>query len=190
MATRNRAATQAADARAIAGIQKDLTNVSSLPLAGATYTMASLIQLVQSRIDAVNAVLAAKAKYAEAVGTMQALDTKVDPVMRGLRQYVVNAYGETAPQLADFGFAPTKRATQTPEQKATAVAKRAATRAARGTKGPKAKKAVTGETVKVAALQAQVDALAPPPAATAVTPSPVVPVAPTGAPPAATPPRA
>jgi hypothetical protein len=127
--------------------------------------MTLLTQLVQSRVDAVNAVLAARASLAKAIGTYEALDTKVTPLVRGIRQYVINAYGEKAAELADFGFTPDKRATQTTEEKAAAAAKRMATREARGTTGKKAKSDVTGETVKLAALQAQVAAASSPTAA-------------------------
>jgi hypothetical protein len=178
--TLNRTTTQAQDAQILAGIKKDLPTLSNLPLAGTTYSMATLTALLQSRIDAANAVLIAKANHAQAIETYQALNTKVTPVVRGLHQYVVNAYGPTGTQLADFGFVPSKRATQTPAQKVAAVAKRAATRKARGTLGPKAKLSITGETAKLAALQSQTPAVAA--AAPGNAPAPVSPVAPTPAP--------
>ena len=56
MSPNNRSITQAHDGQVIVGIKKDLQNVSSLPLASSTYTMAALEQLIQSRIDAVNTV--------------------------------------------------------------------------------------------------------------------------------------
>ena len=39
MSQKNRAITQAHDGQVMVGIQKDLQNVSSLPLAGTTFTM-------------------------------------------------------------------------------------------------------------------------------------------------------
>jgi hypothetical protein len=106
-------------------------------------------------------------------------------VVHGLKQYVMNAFGKTSPQLADFGFAPPKVATLTAEQKQAAVLKREATRKARGTVGPKAKLAVTGETVKIAALQAAADQAAThtaPTAAPAPAPEPAPVPVPTLAP--------
>ena len=196
----NRAATQARDGQVIAGIEKNLQNVPSLQLEGETYTPTSLTALIESRIKAAQAVDVAKASWLDAVKTYEAIDAKVTPAMRGLRQYAFNAYGRTSPKLADFGFRPPATATQTTEQKQTAVQKRRATRAARGTTGPKAKLKVTGETVKQQQLQ---DALAqanqqlaasqgqahPPAAAPAPVPAQVL-VAPNGAPPAATAPKA
>lgn len=155
MAKTNRTTTQALDARIIAGIQKDLQTVSSLPLAGTSYTPTSLTALVQSRIDAATKVATARAAWLDAVAAYDTLDTTVVVVVHDLKQFVMGMFGRTAVQLADFGFSPPKTATQTPEQKVAAVAKRAATRAARGTKGPKAKLAITGETAKAAAQASQ-----------------------------------
>jgi hypothetical protein len=180
MTTINRTTIQAQDAQILIGIKKDLPTLSNLPLAGAIYSMATLSALVQSRIDAANAVLVARANYAHAISAYKAVNVTVTPVVRGLHQYVINAYGPTGTQLADFGFVPSKRATQTPEAKAAAVAKRAATRKARGTVGPKAKLAVTGATAKLAALESQVAGIAAAPPANA--PAPVSPATPSPAP--------
>ncbi len=136
------------------GIKKDLQNVTTLPLDGVMYTPTSVVALIQSRIDAANEVATTKAKHADAIAVYKALDTKVTGAVTGLKQYVFNALGKTSPLLADFGFTPRKTTVRTPEQKAAAAAKAKATRAARGTKGPVAKLAITGETVKLAALQA------------------------------------
>ena len=144
MSTINRTKTQARDAQVIAGIQQHLQNVPSLPLGGAAYTPADLVKLVQSRIDSSRTSSASKADWHSTVLEDKALNTKVTPVIRALRQYVINVFGETSPVLADFGFAPPTRATRTPEEKAAAAAKAKATRAARHTMGPKQKKDVKG----------------------------------------------
>jgi type I site-specific restriction endonuclease len=144
MANVNTNATQAHDAQVIVGIQKHLLNVSSLPIAGSTYTPADLVKLVQSRIDSTGTVAAANATWHSTVTAHEALSTKLTPVLRGLRQYVLNAFGETSPVLADFGFTAPKTATKTPEQKAAAAAKAQATRKARGTLGKNQKKGVKG----------------------------------------------
>jgi hypothetical protein len=142
--TTNRSATQAHDAQVIVGIKKDLQNMSSLPLAGTTFTPAALIQLLQSRIDLANAVANARASWLDAAAKYRALNTQVTQVVHGLRQYVLNAFGASSPLLADFGFTAPKKVTLTPEQKVVRAEKAAATRAARGTKGKVAKKAVKG----------------------------------------------
>ncbi len=184
----NRDTKLAHDGQVILGIKKDLQNVTSLPLDGDTYTPASLMAFLQSRIDAANKVATTRAAWLDATKQYDTLDAKVTGVVTGLKQYVLNAFGKTSPLLADFGFAPRKVTTRTPEQKAQAVAKAKATRAARGTKGPVAKLAVTGETVKLAALEAAAAQNAGRTVASSPAPSPVLAPAPTAAPaPAPTP---
>jgi hypothetical protein len=91
--------TQARDAQVISGIQKHLQNVSSLPLVGSTYTPADLVKLVQSRIDSTATANTAEATWHSTVVAGHALTTKVTPVLRALRQYVINVYGATSPVL-------------------------------------------------------------------------------------------
>ena len=191
MTSKSRAIKQARDAQTIAGIQKDLSTATALPLGGETYNAATLQALIERRIDAANAVATTRATWLAAVEAYAKVDETVSVAVRGLEQYVVNAYGPTSPKLADFGFTPSKRATQTPEQKAAAVAKRAATRKARGTMGKNQKKAVKGDVTGVVVTPVTSAPAAPlpaPPASPASAPNPV----PTGASPqapAANPPR-
>ena len=150
MTENNRSITQARDGQVIAGIKKDLQNVSSLPLASSTYTMAALVQLVQSRIDAANTVVNARAHWVDASATYETLNTNVTKVVRALRQYVINVYGPDSPVLADFGFTATKRSPLTPEQLVAKAQKAAATRKARGTMGKKQKAKIKGTVVTTA----------------------------------------
>jgi hypothetical protein len=161
MANVNRTNTQAHDAQVIAGIGKHLQTVSSLPLLGSTYTPAALVKLVQSRIDSANGSIATKATWHSTVVEDKALNAKLTPVIRALRQYVINVFGEASPVLADFGFTASKRATRTPEEKAAAAAKAKATRAARHTMGKKQKKDVKG-TVPTTAPATSPSPAAPP----------------------------
>ncbi|HZU82221.1 MAG TPA: hypothetical protein VE987_04860 [Polyangiaceae bacterium] len=179
MVTVNRTSTQARDAQVIAGIQKHLQNVPSIPLGGSAYTPADLAKLVQSRIDSAATVTAAKAAWHATVVSHEALNTKLTPTVRSLRQYVINVYGATSPVLADFGFAPPKTATRTPEEKAAAAAKAKATRAARHTAGKKQKKVVKGNVTGIVVTPVTAPEEAP------VTPAPPA-VTPTAAPPTAT----
>src|SRR5580693_4506894 len=114
MATTNRSVQQAHDAQVIVGIKKDLANASSLSLGGTTFTPATLVQLVQSRIDMANTVASARANWLDATAKYKALDAQVTLVVAGLRQYVINAFGADSTVLADFGFTPRKKAALTP----------------------------------------------------------------------------
>lgn len=144
MSPTNRSATQASDAQVIAGIQKHLQSTASLPLRGSTYTPADLVRLVQSRVDSANTASAAKASWHSTVLAHKTVTAMLTPILRELRQYSIHVFGETSPVLADFGFAPPKHATRTPEEKAAAAAKAKATRAARHTASKKQKKVVKG----------------------------------------------
>ncbi len=162
---RSRNTANAHDAQVIAGIQKHLQTASSLPLAGATFTPADLVKLVQSRIDLAGTVASNAATWHASLEAEKALNTRLLPILRGLRQYVLNAFGAASPVLADFGFAAPKEATKTPEQKAAAAAKAKATRAARHTMGKNQKKGVKGSVdakLVVAPAAASPPAAAPP----------------------------
>jgi len=172
MASNSRTNTQGKDQQVIQGVQKDLQTMSSLPLGGETYTPASLVTLVQSRIDAGNQVVVAKANWQNAVKTYATIDTKATVVVHDLKQLVIGAFGATSSKLADFGFTPRKVTVLTPDQKVAAAAKRAATRKARNTLGPKAKLAVTGTVAPTApATPAKPGTPAAPPAAPTATPA-------------------
>ena len=96
--------TQNQDQQILTGIQKDLQNVPSLLLGGTTYTPGSLAAFIQSRIDAVNAVNAAKTNWLNAVKTYQAINKEAKPVVRDLRNFLLAAFGQASAVLADFGF--------------------------------------------------------------------------------------
>jgi hypothetical protein len=76
-----------------------------LLLGGTAYSPGALATLIQSRIDAANAVSTAMAAWLSAVHTYQAIDAQTRPVVSDLRNWVLAAFGQAAPELADFGFA-------------------------------------------------------------------------------------
>jgi hypothetical protein len=189
MATKNRTSTQGRDQQVIAGIQKDLSTMSNLPLGSETFTPASLVAFVQSRIDAANEVTVAKANWQNASKTYEALDTKATIVVHDLKQLVIGAFGATSSKLADFGFTPRKVTVLTPEEKAAAAAKRAATRKARNTMGPKAKLAVKGTVPATGTATTPATPATPAaPAAPAGTPQTTTPATAPAAAPSTTPP--
>ena len=70
---------------------------------------------------------------------------QVDPVVQGYKDILKVMFAGASQTLADFGLAPRKvPAPLTVEQLAARTAKLRATRKARGTLGPKAKKAIKG----------------------------------------------
>ena len=112
------------------------------------FTPTTLEDYFQARIDAASAIVTARAAWLKAIADYEALYDDANVVRQDLKQLVRGAFGRDSPQLADFGFAPRKSVTWTEAKKAAAVAKRAATRAARGTRGPKARLAIKGDATK------------------------------------------
>ena len=62
----NRTVTSGKDQLILAGISKDLSTTKSIPLGGTTYTPTTLSTFIQSRIDAANEVVTAKAAWQSA----------------------------------------------------------------------------------------------------------------------------
>ncbi|HEY1695192.1 MAG TPA: hypothetical protein VGG39_23655 [Polyangiaceae bacterium] len=129
----------------IAGIPKLPASVTSVILNGSPLAPAQIAsqlqQLVTLRQDVNTARAATRAKVA--------LETAQAPALRALMsafvQFLRAAFGNQPDVLALFGLEPKKAMTPlTTEQKAAAAAKRASTRAARGTKGPKQKAKIKG----------------------------------------------
>src|SRR5579863_7544990 len=167
----------------ILGTQKHYpTRSSTLQVGGATYTVTALTQLMQDFVDNRTAVDAAEAATKAKIAAERAKAPSQLAVIRAFVAIVKGTFGTAADVLADFGLAPPKaRAPLTAEQKAVAVAKRAATREARHTMGTVQKKAVKGA---VNATLVVTPEAGPPPTVTAPAPTAPVPAAPVPAAPA------
>jgi hypothetical protein len=138
----SRTETLALDKQILVGIQTDLQTTSTISLGGTSYTPTSLAAFIQSRIDAANALAAAKASWQNAARSYDAINAEGIVVVRDLRYLVIATFGETSPKLADFGFTAPKQATQTPDEKQAIARKRLATfRARRAAAQRKAKAA-------------------------------------------------
>jgi hypothetical protein len=128
----------------IAGIQKHLAT-GPMQVAGGTFTAAQVIAELQQLVVLRAAVDAARATATAKVAAETAQAPALRAFMSAIVQFVRTAFGSQADVLADFGLPPKRARTPlTVEQKAAASAKRTATRAARGTTGPKAKKGIKG----------------------------------------------
>jgi hypothetical protein len=128
----------------IAGTQKHPPN-GPVTFGNATYTAASLVQMFQSLVDAMTAHDEAQAKAKDVLLVLRDATSKVGPVLRAYRRFLVATYGNATQTLADYGLKPPKaKAPLTSEQKATAVAKLRATRKARGTTSKKQKASIHG----------------------------------------------
>ena len=165
-----------------AGTQKHLSTVTQVLVGSGTFTPAQVETQLQAfstlRTDVDTAKAAVKAKLVDEAAQAPPLRA----FFIAFIAFVRAAFGNSPDILADFGLQPKKvRVPLTALQKAAAAAKRKATREARGTKGPKAKLAVTGNVTGITVTPIT-SGTAPEPAAP---PSPTAPSAST-TPPGAT----
>jgi hypothetical protein len=151
MSKLNKAKQIADDQQLIAGILKHLAT-STLTLGGKAYLGTALVSLLQPRVDAGQASVAARAASRNAVAADDAVLAETDETVVALKQTLQLMYGTDAATLADFGTMPKKKAAPlTAAAKVARAAKAKATRAARGTLGSKQKKAITGAVTAPAA---------------------------------------
>jgi hypothetical protein len=132
----------------IAGAKKHFANGTQvLTFAGtlANVTVNQAIAELQQLIDNRSASVAARATAKDKVAAELAAMPTLVAFLNAFEALIRIMFANDTTSLADFGLTPRKqRAPQTAKQKAAAAAKAKATRDARGTKGPKAKKAIHG----------------------------------------------
>jgi hypothetical protein len=168
----NRSQQQASDQSLIDGLKKHTSTLSSLTFGGTSNPTPAIIAVLEARIASASAVLPTRATWQSTVQADRDERAKTNTFVSGLRQALQLAFAGSIDGLADFGLKPRKQRTAlTPEQKAAAVAKAKATRAARHTMGSKQKAKVKG-TVSQAAPAAPPPAAPAPSVTTAPTPQP------------------
>ncbi len=138
------AATRAGNA--ITGLRATFPNgAETLRVGGQTITVDGAVANLQAIVD--NRASVTKAR-ALARATVDDENAKLPPLLaflRALEKVIRAEFGADAKVLEAFDLEPPRAPTPlTAEEKAVAVAKREATREARGTKGPKARKKVHG----------------------------------------------
>jgi hypothetical protein len=139
------------DTKAIQGTDKHFASITSLTLAGAAFTPASLKAVFQADIDATNAAEAAHTQWMQLVAAQRATRASTHAVRKALKSYLLGTYGAAAVGiLADFGFsAPKTAGKKTVAVKSVGLVKAAATRAARHTMGKTQKKSVKGAVIGI-----------------------------------------
>jgi hypothetical protein len=144
MKTQRTKAEQAAQENSLlAAIAEHFTGSAVLTLNGTSYKAKDLQKVLQAHLDAISAADALKAKWQTAVAAANAKAAAVAGILPALRAHLISAYGGSSQTVADFGFTPKKKAT-TVEAQALGVARRQATRKARGTMGKKQKEKIVG----------------------------------------------
>jgi hypothetical protein len=123
--------------QAIAGVQKHYATTPTLSLDGASVPTPDVLATLQGAITAIDDAAAAETAFHQAVAAQHAAVAKAEATL------------SKGAARTDFGFAVPTRRTPDEATKARAVAKRAATRAARGTKGPRQKAGIKGQVPEV-----------------------------------------
>lgn len=133
-----------------AGAQKHFPAGSSLTVGGALLTLVQINAQLTGFAALRTAVETARAALQAKIAAETAQTAAIRALISAFVTLVRGTFGNQPDVLADFGLKPVKAKTPlTVEQKAAAVAKREATRAARGTKGSKAKQAIKGNVTGV-----------------------------------------
>lgn len=162
-----------------AGTQKHLSTMTSIMVGGSTTTPAAAEAQLNALSTLRNDVDAARTALSAKIATETAQLPTLRAFLVAFVAFVRGTFGNSPDVLADFGLAPRKASTPlTTEQKAARAAKAKATRAARGTTGPKAKLAVKGNVTGVVVTpvtSAPTTTPAPEPAQPAPTASPASP---------------
>jgi hypothetical protein len=170
----NNATQLAADQALIDGLVKHAATLVTLLVAGSTVQTTDLVTVLKARIAAIKLAITTKATFMAAVAAAHAEIANTAALVSGARQALKIAFAGQIETLGDFGLKPRKAPTPlTPEQKAAAVAKAKATRAARHTAGKKQKAKITGATAAAAA-----PATPPPVVTEPAQPAPVAPAVP------------
>jgi hypothetical protein len=142
--TKKRGDRIAEDQAMITGTEKYLGNLATLPVGGTNMTPADIVKVFQSRVDAGKAVQTAEAARTTAVKADLDTRTRTAATVRAFRRMVLGMFQETPDTLAVFDIPAPKPRKVKVATKAAAAAKNKATRAARGTVGPKKKLAIKG----------------------------------------------
>jgi hypothetical protein len=148
MNNRNNTTFQAHEQKALVGVDKHFSTVSSLTIGGVQYTPADLKKILTDDLGARQAVGAQRAALSVVVKAATPARAKANALLKALRVHIVDQYGaNAAPILEDFGYPPPRVGTKpTVKDLTQKVAKQLATREARKTMGRKQRKQVKGAT--------------------------------------------
>lgn len=122
-----------------AGIVKDVPTGTKLMISGTSMTQAQIDSKLKGYLATIQAADAAKQQYLASVTARRSITAEARDFYLQLKKVITAYFGSQSPQLDDFGLKPAKAKAASTATNAVAVAKRNATRAARGTKGKKQK---------------------------------------------------
>jgi hypothetical protein len=126
------------------GLAANASTFQAAVLDGAPRTVAEIRAVLQSRLDAAQAVQTARAAWLAAVDADRATRARTRAYVAGIRQILMAGFGGEIHTLAAFGLTPRAQHVRSPEEKIAVAAKGAATRAARHTMGPRQREKIQG----------------------------------------------
>jgi hypothetical protein len=140
----NRVSQLAGEQKLIDGTKQFLWQLQSIPVGSQMVTPPEIVKVLDDRIALVKAAMAAADARAAAVKAERDERKKTTPFVNSLKRIVVGMFSQSPDTLGVFGLKAPKVAKRTVAGKSVTVAKVAATREARHTMGPKARKSVKG----------------------------------------------
>ncbi len=149
----NRTNQIAADQTLADGLTKNAGILGTFGFGGKQLKPADVVLVLQGRIAAQQAATAAKAGLNAAATTLDNELTNTRALIKAVKQALRALFVDDITTLATFGLAPNKVTIPKPATKVAAATKAKATRVARGTKGPKARLAITVPAIAEPATQ-------------------------------------
>jgi hypothetical protein len=140
----NRVSQLAGEQKLIDGTKQFLWQLQSIPVGSQMVTPPEIVKVLDDRIALIKAAMAAADARAAAVKAERDERKKTAPFVNSLKRIVVGMFSQSPDTLGVFGLKAPKVGKRTVAVKAVAVDKVAATRKARHTMGPKARKSVKG----------------------------------------------
>jgi hypothetical protein len=162
----------AADQALADGLTQNATKIGTLTVGSQPYQAADVAKVLQARITAQKAVIAAEGTLHGAVAAAKTQLASSRALIKAVKQALRIMFSNDVTTLATLGLEPNKEPAPTAATKAAAQVKAKATRTARGTKGKKQALAIKAPEAAQAAPVAETPAPAPAVA------TPVAPVAP------------
>jgi hypothetical protein len=127
----------------LAGLDKHYAG-QSLVINGTTVSVAEIGTKLQGYLTQVSTADATKTLWQQQLQSARETEPDIDATVVSIHGIIRGNLGAANPALADFGMTPRGPSKRTSEEKAATAQKSLATRAARHTTGPKAKKAIHG----------------------------------------------
>lgn len=141
--TTNRNTIKTRNTGLIAGTKKRFTALSTITLNGKPFTPDQIITVLQTEMDAADAVVPARGTWRAKVAAAKAATANSEEILLDYEHFIRQQFGDDAEALGDFSMAPRPPRNVPVATKAKAAEKASATKAAGGKKAAKAKAAGT-----------------------------------------------